>query len=109
MNEWAINRVADWLLTPTDYDSNGIPLRRVYQGIFDVRLLSELINFDFENKGDFDSVSALMLLPYLLADWDDEGVEITEEDEDELFKKYDQQMAYDYVNGGRPIAPINDY
>lgn len=100
MNEWAINRVADWLMTPTHFDSNNIPIRRVYQGIFDIRLLSELINFDFENKGDFDSVSALMLLPYLLADWDDEGVEITEESEEDIYSKYDQNgITYDYVNG----------
>ena len=48
-----------------------------------------------------------MLLPYLLADWDDEGVEITEEDEDDIYKKYDQpNVSYDYVNGR---AKILDY
>lgn len=107
MNEWAINRVADWLLTPTHYDQNGIAIRRVYQGIFDIRLLSELINFDFDNKSDFDSVSALMLLPYLLADWEDEGVDLTDQEEDDPYLKYENnQPSYNYYNGR---APISDY
>ena len=107
MNEWSINRLSDWLLTPTAYNSDGIPIERTYQKIKDLRLLSELINFDFENKGDFDSVSALMLLPYLLSDWDDESFEIEEEDEDALYEKYNQErVEFDYANGR---AKILDY
>jgi hypothetical protein len=50
--------------------------------------LSELINFDFENKQDFDSVSALMLLPFLLSDLEGSVVEIPLEEDDDPYAKY---------------------
>ena len=87
------------------YDDDGIPMKRNYQKIKDLRLLSELINFDFENKQDFDSVSALMLLPFILSDLEDHVVEIPLEDDDDPYFRYAKKptIIRDMV------APINQY
>lgn len=88
MNIWSINKLANWLTEVVLEDENGFPLKRNYQKIRDLRLLSELINFDFENKQDFDSVSALMLLPFLLSDLEGSVVEIPLEEDDDPYAKY---------------------
>ena len=87
-------------------DDKGLPIKRNYQNILDLRLLSELVNFDFDNKPDFDSVSALMLLPYLLGGID-EAVEVPVTDEDDLYKKY--EIKYNPTKTERPRARINQY
>lgn len=82
MNIWSINRLANWLTIPVRKDEKtGIPTWWNYQNIRDLRLLSEGANFDFENKQDFDAMSALMLLPYLLSYLDDYVVELQSEEE----------------------------
>lgn len=82
MNIWSINRLANWLTIPVRKDEKtDIPTWWNYQNIRDLRLLSEAVNFDFENKQDFDAMSALMLLPYLLSYLDDFVVELQSEEE----------------------------
>lgn len=89
MNIWSINKLANWLVDPVSVDPvTEIPTWRTYQNIRDLRLLSEAISFDFANKPDFDSMSALMLLPYLLSDLDDTTVEIPLEDDDDPYARY---------------------
>ena len=106
MNIWSINRLANWLMEVIMVDDKGLPIKRNYQNILDLRLLSELVNFDFDNKPDFDSVSALMLLPYLLGGID-EAVEIPVTDEDDLYRKY--EIKYNPPKLERPRAKINQY
>lgn len=82
MNIWSINRLANWMTIPVRKDEKtDIPTWWNYQNIRDLRLLSEAANFDFENKQDFDAMSALMLLPYLLSYLDDYIVELQSEEE----------------------------
>jgi len=106
MNIWSINRLANWLMEVIMVDDKGLPIKRNYQNILDLRLLSELVNFDFDNKPDFDSVSALMLLPYLLGGID-EAVEIPVTEEDDLYRKY--EIKYNPPKLERPRAKINQY
>ena len=106
MNIWSINRLANWLMEVIMVDDKGLPIKRRYQNIVDLRLLSELVNFDFENKVDFDSVSALMLLPYLLGDMD-EAVEVLVDDSYDPYSKYELKPFA--TTGERPVAKINKY
>ena len=106
MNIWSINRLANWLMEVIMVDDKGLPIKRRYQNIVDLRLLSELVNFDFENKVDFDSVSALMLLPYLLGDMD-EAVEVLVDDSYDPYSKYELKPFA--TTGERPVAIINKY
>ncbi len=105
MNIWSVNKLANWLMEVERYDDDGIPMKRNYQKIKDIRLLSELINFDFENKQDFDSVSALMLLPFILSDLEDHVVEIPLEDDDDPYFRYAKKP----VIIRDMVAPINQY
>jgi hypothetical protein len=105
MNIWSVNKLANWLTEVERVDDDGLPLKRTYQNIKDIRLLSELINFDFENKQDFDSVSALMLLPFLLSDLEDHTVEIPLEEDDDPYAKYLKKPVF--IQERR--APINQY
>ena len=106
MNIWSINRLANWLMEVIMVDDKGLPIKRRYQNIVDLRLLSELVNLDFENKVDFDSVSALMLLPYLLGDMD-EAVEVLVDDSYDPYSKYELKPFA--TTGERPVAKINKY
>jgi hypothetical protein len=92
MNIWSIHRLAEWLNKPTDFDEKtGIPLRFNYQKIRDLRFLSEAVNFVFENKVDYDAISAMMLLPYLLSYLDGLEVEMPDQYEDVWDLKYKYQ------------------
>jgi hypothetical protein len=106
MNIWSVNRLANWLMEVIMVDDKGLPIKRNYQNIIDIRLLSELVNFDFDNKVDFDSVSALMLLPYLLGGID-EAVEVLVDDDYDPYKKY-ETIPFPTA-GVRPTAKINQY
>lgn len=89
MNIWSINRLAEWMLKPTEIDEKTqIPMRFNYQRIRDLRLLSEAINFVFENKVDYDAMSAVMLLPYILSYLDGVEVEMPNQYEDSMDLKY---------------------
>ena len=106
MNMWSVNKIADWLNREVAWDEKGIPIKRNYQNILDIRLLSELENFDFDNKPDFDSVSALMLLPYIIGDLDD-AVEVAVTEEDDLYAKY--EIKYNPPKPERPKAKISNW
>jgi hypothetical protein len=88
-NKWAIERLADWLTKVVETTEDGIPIRRNYHKIKDLRLLHELEHFELDNKSDFDAVSALMLLPFYLSEWSDDLEDFSknrEEEEDEYSK-----------------------
>ena len=106
MNIWSVNRLANWLMEVIMVDDKGLPVKRNYQNIIDLRLLSELVSFDFDNKVDFDSVSALMLLPYLLGGID-ETVEIATTDDDDPYLRY--AVVFKPETKTRPTAKINQY
>ena len=53
MNIWSINRLANWLMEVIMVDDKGLPIKRNYQNILDLRLLSELVNFDFDKPHCF--------------------------------------------------------
>lgn len=89
MNVWSIHRLSEWLSKDTERDEKtNIPTKFNYQKIRDLRFLSEAINFDFSNKVDYDAMSAMMLLPYLLSYLD--GVEVDMPDQ------YDTLMDIKY-------------
>lgn len=92
MNIWAIHRLAQWLVNPTEKDEKTqIPTRFTYQKIRDLRFLSEAVNFVFENKVDYDAMSAMMLLPYLLSYLDGLEVEMPDQYETMMDLKYKYQ------------------
>ncbi len=104
MNIWSINRLANWLTIPIRKDEKTqIPTWWNYQNIRDLRLLSEAANFDFENKQDFDAMSALMLLPYLLSYLDDYVVEL--QSEEEAYEKEYQKYS-DLAKAKRERGPL---
>ncbi len=91
MNIWSINRLANWMTLSVKKDERTeITTWWNYQNIRDLRLLSEAASFDFDNKQDFDAMSALMLLPYLLSYLDDYVTEmpIETDDQDRDYQKY---------------------
>lgn len=108
MNGWSINKIAEWLLRPDKVGDDGIILRRNYQKIYDPRLLSELINFDINDKTNFDAVSALMLLPYILNSNEGVSVDIALDDEDDPYLKYEQNYR-DMVYTSRPVSKFLSY
>lgn len=91
MNVWSIHRLAEWLMKPTEVDEKtNIPKSFNYQKIRDLRFLSEAINFDFSNKVDYDAMSAVMLLPYLLSYLDGIEVDMPDQYENLLELKYNK-------------------
>ncbi|MBP8762228.1 MAG: hypothetical protein KBH21_00075 [Acetoanaerobium sp.] len=91
MNIWSIHRVAEWFSKAVEVDEKtGIPKRFNYQNVRDLRLLSEASNFNFDNKSDYDAMSALMLLPYLLSYLDGIEVEMPDQYETMLEMKYNK-------------------
>ncbi len=70
--------IKQWLLTVLDYDEDGKPVTPI-DFIFSQRLLEELINYN--NKGNFDLVSALMMCLFQVQ-------------EEELGKEYDEKSQH---------------
>lgn len=89
MNIWSIHKLAEWLNKPTEIDEKtNIPKRFNFQKIRDLRFLSEASNFVFSNKGDYDAMSAMMLLPYLLSYLDGVEVDMPDQYENMMEIKY---------------------
>lgn len=103
INMWNLNKFAEWLTEPTKETDRGEVLERRLHTIKDPRILSEIVNFEYEEKSSFDAMSAMMSLPLLLADLEDfEVQDFDQEEEDPYFK-------YDYVEKPRPRAIITLY
>lgn len=103
INDWSLQQLAQWLMTPVIVDDKtNKPLKYKYETIFDLRLLSELANYNHEKKTKFDATSALMLLFPVLADIEDDPVMIDEEED-----KWDIKYQSTYIdNRPRVTTPI---
>jgi hypothetical protein len=61
---WALNQLRDWLLEVIEYDSDGVPVKRVIDTIYSKRLLEEIVNYD-PNTGNYDHISSALGLMML--------------------------------------------
>lgn len=61
---WALNKLRDWLLEVKEFDSDGIPTKRVIDTIYSPRILEEIVAFD-PDDGNYDHISSLLGLMIL--------------------------------------------
>lgn len=99
---WCLQRVKDWLLDVQEYDINGLPVKRVLDTIYSPLLLDEIVNYNEDDN--FDHVSSLLLLIFLLGKLNSLEVplpEIKEYDPWEEYSRLEEELRNSIVEPKR--------
>lgn len=83
---WALKKLKQWLLEPSIIDNDGFVSARVIDTIHSVRIHNEIVDHDL--VGNFDHISSLLGLMFLIAKIDGEIIEV--EPNEELLDQMDE-------------------